>query len=201
MKRREEMSFGERIYLIEIAKGFSVTFGKLVRNLTLHVLHLLGLAKEIRAGASIQYPEERRTYPSRYRGRHRLTLYDNGDVRCTACFLCATACPARCIYIEPAEHPDPKVEKFPKRYEIDTLLCIYCGYCVEACPVDAIRMDTGLHPEVYPPDPRMFIEDKETLMRRSQLLEKEGAEVLYRMHMSKVRRIESDPFKEPTFDL
>lgn len=190
MKRREEMSFLEKIYVVEILRGLTVTLGLLIRNFTLHVLHLFGLRTQVLASASIQYPDERREYPSRYRGRHRLTLKDNGDIKCTSCFLCATACPARCIYIEPAEHDDPTIEKFPKRYEIDTLLCIYCGYCVEACPVDAIRMDTGLHPEVYKPDPRLFIEDKETLMQRSLELDELGPKELFERHMRKMQVIE-----------
>ena len=194
MKRREEMTFLERIYLVEIASGVVFTFGKLIRNFTLHVLHLFGLKSSVAASASIQYPNERRAYPDRFRGRHRLTLHTDGSVRCTSCFLCATACPARCIYIEAAEHDDPTIEKFPRRYEIDTLLCIYCGYCVEACPVDAIRMDTGIHPEVYPPDPRLFIEDKETLMERSRLLEDIGPEALFEQHMKKMQRLETDPY-------
>src|SRR4051812_37867553 len=131
MKRREEMGFLERIYIVEVLRGVSITYWKLVRNLSLHIFHLFGIRKNVPAGACIQYPNERRAYPVRYRGRHRLTLKENGDIKCTSCFLCATACPARCIYIEAAEHDDPNVEKFPHRYEIDTLLCIYCGYCVE----------------------------------------------------------------------
>lgn len=190
MKRREEMTFLERLYLVEVLRGFFVTSGMLIKNFTLHSLHLLGLRRAVKASVSIQYPDERRQYPSRYRGRHRLTLKDNGDLKCTACFLCATACPARCIHIEPAEHEDPQIEKFPDRYEIDTLLCIYCGYCVEACPVDAIRMDTGLHPEVYPPDPRLFIEDKEVLMMRSLDMAEFGSETLYDMHLEKMKRVE-----------
>ena len=195
MKRREEMSFLERIYVVEVLRGLRITFGKLIRNFTLHLLHVFGIAKDVKASASIQYPNERRPYPTRFRGRHRLTLYENGDVKCTSCFLCATACPARCIYIEAAEHPDPKIEKFPHRYEIDTLLCIYCGYCVEACPVDAIRMDTGIHPEIYPPDPRRYIEDKETLMMRSRTLEDLGPQYLYEEHIQKMQKLEQDPFK------
>lgn len=196
MKRREEMTFLEQFYLLEVVKGLGVTLSRLVRNLCLHILHYFGLAKRLEADVTVSYPDERRPYPPRYRGRHRLTLKDNGDIKCTACFLCATACPARCIYIEAAEHDDPKVEKFPKRYEIDTLLCIYCGYCVEACPVDAIRMDTGIHPEVYQPDPRLFIEDKETLMLRSVQLKKHGAEGLFQQHLKKMQRVEQEPFAE-----
>lgn len=194
MKRREEMSFLERLYVVEIFKGVVITFGKLLRNLTLHILHSLGIGRGTQASASIQYPNERRAYPERYRGRHRLTLYPSGDIRCTSCFLCATACPAKCIYIEAAEHDDPTIEKFPHRYEIDTLLCIYCGYCVEACPVDAIRMDTGIHPEIYPPDPRLFIEDKEVLMGRSRVLEDIGKDALYERHMEKIQNLEKHPF-------
>lgn len=190
MKRREEMTFLERIYVVEIFKGLTITYGKLLKNLWLHTLRFLGVKTAEAPGVAIQYPNARRPYPARYRGRHRLTLHDNGDVKCTSCFLCATACPARCIYIEACEHDDPSVEKFPKRYEIDTLLCIYCGYCVEACPVDAIRMDTGLHPEVYPADPRLFIEDKETLMTRSRILEDNGPEKLYDMHMKRMQELE-----------
>jgi len=190
MKRREEMTFLEKIYVVEIFKGLTITYGKLLKNLWLHVLRAFGCKTSEAPGVAIQYPNQRRAYPPRYRGRHRLTLYENGDVKCTSCFLCATACPARCIYIEACEHEDPNVEKFPKRYEIDTLLCIYCGYCVEACPVDAIRMDTGLHPEVYPADPRLFIEDKETLMERSRILENYGPERLYDMHMKRMQELE-----------
>jgi NADH-quinone oxidoreductase subunit I len=193
MKRREEMTFLERIYLVEIVRGVILTFGRLLNNLGLHLLHRVGLKTDLKAGVSIQYPNQRREYPARYRGRHRLTLKENGDVKCTACFLCATACPARCIHIAAAESNDTSVEKFPHRYEIDTLLCIYCGYCVEACPVDAIRMDTGIHPEVYPPDPRMFIEDKETLMARSRVLEDFGPESLYEAHMQRMQAIEKNP--------
>jgi NADH-quinone oxidoreductase subunit I len=193
MRRREEMSFLERIYLVEIVKGVFITFSRLLRNFSLHVAQAFGLYKTAKASASIQYPNERREYPERYRGRHRLTLYPNGDVKCTSCFLCATACPAKCIYIEACEHDDPEVEKFPNRYEIDTLLCIYCGYCVEACPVDAIRMDTNLHPEVYPADPRNFIEDKEVLMQRSRDMEDKGPEQLFREHMQKMQELEKRP--------
>ncbi len=199
MKRRSDMTLLERLYLLEVARGVSLTLGNLAKNTLLYLLSLAGISKN-KGVVTVQYPEERRDYPPRYRGRHRLTLKDDGGVKCTACFLCATACPARCIYIEPAEHGDPAVEKFPHRYEIDTLLCIYCGYCVEACPVDAIRMDTGIHPLVYPPDPRLFIEDKEVLMARSRAIEDNGREALFKEHMQQMQDLEKRPAEAPVFE-
>ncbi|MGO8915237.1 MAG: NuoI/complex I 23 kDa subunit family protein [Stellaceae bacterium] len=168
------MTLSERLYLPEILKGLLVTNYHFCRNLALHVAHLMGLAKNRRAATTTQYPEERKRYSDGYRGSHRLTLKPDGSVRCTSCFLCATACPAQCIYIEAGEHPDPHIEKFPLRYEIDTLRCIYCGMCVEACPCDAIRMDTYVHPRIWGFDRKDFIEPKEVLMHRSQVLEQKG---------------------------
>jgi NADH-quinone oxidoreductase subunit I len=176
MKRREEMTFWEKIYLPEIVKGLAITSYHLTRNLAINAAHLLGLAKSRRAFTTVQYPEERKRYSDNYRGSHRLTLREDGSVRCTACYLCATACPAQCIYIEAGESPNPRVEKFPVRYEIDTLRCIYCGLCVEACPCDAIRMDTYVHPRIWGFDRKDFIETKEMLMHRSRVVAEKGRE-------------------------
>ncbi|MDB5108125.1 MAG: nuoI [Candidatus Binatus sp.] len=174
MKRSEQMTFWERIYLPEILKGLAVTNYHLFRNLAIHTAHLFGLKKNENATATTQYPEERKRYPDTFRGSHRLTLRPDSSVRCTACFLCATACPAQCIYIEAGEAPDPHIEKYPLRYEIDTLRCIYCGLCVEACPCDAIRMDTYVHPRIWGFDRKDFVETKEQLMHRSVVLEEKG---------------------------
>ena len=89
--------------------------------------------------------EERPSYISeRYRGLHRLTHREDESVACVACFMCATACPSNCIFIEATERTDSVDEKMPARFAIDTLECVFCGYCVEACPCDAFRMDTGI---------------------------------------------------------
>ena len=168
----------ERLYLPEIFRGVAVTTGHFVRNMTLHMLHLFGIARDRSAMVTVQYPEQRKVYSEGFRGAHRLTLKPDGSVRCTSCFLCATACPAKCIHIEAGEHPDPTVEKYPVRYEIDTLQCIYCGMCVEACPCDAIRMDTFVHPRIHGYRREDFIETKQVLMERSHILETRGRDAL-----------------------
>ncbi|HVN84626.1 MAG TPA: NADH-quinone oxidoreductase subunit I [Candidatus Binatia bacterium] len=175
---RGDLTLLERWYVTEIVRGLAVTMYRFWRNLTLHGLHVLGLAKDRRAAITVQYPEQHKRYPDNYRGSHRLTLKADSSVRCTACFLCATACPANCIYIEAGAHPDPMVEKFPLRYEIDTLRCIYCGLCVEACPCDAIRMDTYVHPKIWGYNRADFIETKEVLMGRSKVIAERGREAL-----------------------
>jgi len=131
------MSFGERLYLPLLA-GLAVTLRHMIQN-------LFGLRKRV----TIQYPEERREYSHRYRGHHILTTRPDGSVRCVACFLCATACPAECIHIEAGEHPDVNIEKYPVVYEIDMLRCVFCGYCVDACPEEAIIMSNNYDMAFY----------------------------------------------------
>lgn len=91
-------------------------------------------------GATIQYPEENRPVSTRYRGIHILTVRQDGSPKCVACYMCATVCPAECIYIESGERPEKSIEKYPTRFEIDLLRCVYCGFCVDACPEEAIIM-------------------------------------------------------------
>lgn len=152
-------TIGDQAYLPAIAKGLGQTFSRLVTN-------LLG-PEEKKKTATVRYPDETRDYPERFRGVHRLTHRDDGSPRCVACLCCSTACPAQCIYIEPAEYAEGDArhgyERFPRVFVIDELRCIFCGFCVEACPCDAIRMDTATH---VPASGKRedFIFHKETLM-------------------------------------
>lgn len=88
------------------------------------------------------YPDTPPKFQERYRGGHVLQRDEYGLEKCVACFLCAAACPADCIYIEAAENTETDRmsggERYAKVYNIDYNRCIFCGYCVEACPTDAI---------------------------------------------------------------
>lgn len=146
----------ESAYFVEIVKGLAVTGKHLVRNL-LHTDQM----------PTIQYPDQKREYGPRFRGRHRLTKRDDGSPRCVACMMCSTVCPADCIEIEAGEHLDPTIEKYPKTFTIDLLRCVYCGLCEEACPCDAIRMDTGIY-EISADNRQAFVVDKEFLLNNDK---------------------------------
>ena len=95
---------------------------------------------------TVSYPDEEPVIgnPQIYRGVHRLNRDEQGRVKCVACYMCATACPAHCIDIvaAPAPREWKDREKYPETFVIDELRCIYCGMCEEACPVDAIELTT-----------------------------------------------------------
>ena len=92
-------------------------------------------------------------FQDRFRGMHVLQRDENGLEKCVACFLCAAACPANCIYIEAAENTAEQrisgAERYAKVYNIDYNRCIFCGYCVEACPTDAITHGHGFELATY----------------------------------------------------
>ena len=118
-------------------RAFGVTFSRLFTSL---------IKRDM---PTINYPEQTRNYSERFRGTHILTVRDDGSLKCVACYMCATICPAECIYIEAAEHPNPEIEKFPKLFNIDMMRCIYCGFCVDACPEEAIVMSREHHQAAY----------------------------------------------------
>ncbi|GAI10793.1 unnamed protein product, partial [marine sediment metagenome] len=53
---------------------------------------------------TLDYPREKAPMAPRYRGKHYLERYDDGTERCVCCGLCAAACPADAIYMEPEEN-------------------------------------------------------------------------------------------------
>jgi NADH-quinone oxidoreductase subunit I len=134
-----------------LAKGFSVTFKTMFFQPTV----------------TENYPEEPVHFEDRYRGVHVLKRDENGLEKCVACFLCAAACPANCIYIEAAEntgdHRISAAERYAKVYNIDYNRCIFCGYCVEACPCDAITHGHGFEIAAY--DTNSLVYRKEQLLQ------------------------------------
>ncbi|GEJ57902.1 NuoI/complex I 23 kDa subunit family protein [Anaeromyxobacter diazotrophicus] len=138
----------ERLYFPEVIRGVGILMKQFLRNFFFgreKNPDMLARDRSLSQNATLQYPEERVPYPPGYRGLHRLVPREDGRPRCVACYMCATICPAQCIYIEAGELPDDPIEKYPTKFVIDELRCVVCGFCVEACPKDAIRMDSGEH--------------------------------------------------------
>jgi NADH-quinone oxidoreductase subunit I len=131
---KKEMSFWEKLYLPAILGGMGITIKHFFRK-----------------KPTIKYPEEQREFASIYRGMHVLKRDENGAERCTACGLCAVACPAEAITMEAAERKPGeenlyREEKYAKIYEINMLRCIFCGLCEEACPKEAIFLTDRIVP-------------------------------------------------------
>ena len=128
------------------------------------------MVKSLFGGAvTVQFPEQKRQTSGRYRGIHILTARQDGTPKCVACYMCATACPAECIYIESGERPEITIEKYPTRFEIDLLRCVYCGFCVDACPEEAIIMSR--ENDLVGTSREELIIDRDRLMARAKLVE------------------------------
>jgi NADH-quinone oxidoreductase subunit I len=122
----KKMTFWEKIYLPAILQGMWITLSHLLTKKT-----------------TIRYPEKKREFSEIYRGKQVLKRDDEGRERCTACGLCAVACPAEAITMIAAERKLGeehlyREEKYASTYEINMLRCIFCGLCEEACPKEAI---------------------------------------------------------------
>jgi len=146
----KKMTFMEWIYIPAIIKGMSIT-----------LKHFFGKK------ATINYPEQKREFSKVYRGQHVLKRDDLGRERCTACGLCAVACPAEAITMvaaerKPGEENLYREEKYAAIYEINMIRCIFCGDCEEACPKEAIFLTDRIVASEYERAP--FIYGKDTLV-------------------------------------
>src|ERR1700727_2577246 len=145
------LNFAERIYLPAIVKGLAIT-----------MKHFL-----FRKDVTVRYPEQKREFSENFRGMHSLKRDEAGAERCTACGLCALACPAEAITMEAAERKPGeehlyREEKYAAKYEINMLRCIFCGFCEDACPKDAIYLTETVMPSNY--TRQSFIYKKEDLL-------------------------------------
>lgn len=164
----KDQSFAEKIYFPAIIKGMAVTFSHLFKK-----------------RPTIMYPEQKREFAPIYRGMHVLKRDDNGAERCTACGMCAVACPAEAITMENGERRKGeehlyREEKYAITYEINMLRCIYCGLCEDACPKEAIFLTDRIVPTEFERDDFIYGKDKllEPIDKRIDVSKRQTPEVL-----------------------
>jgi NADH-quinone oxidoreductase subunit I len=148
----KEMTFTEKLYLPAILGGLRITMTHLFKKRT-----------------TVKYPEELREHSPVFRGLHVLKRDAEGRENCTACGLCAVACPAEAITIVAAEREKGeehlyREEKYAAVYDINMLRCIFCGLCEEACPKDAVYLTNRIVLSEY--DRKDFLWHKEDLVEK-----------------------------------
>ena len=159
---RKPMTLVEKLYLWNILKGMAITFSHIFKR-----------------KPTINYPEQKRSFSAVFRGLQVLNRDEEGRERCTACGLCAVACPAEAITMEAAERLPGEEnlyleEKYAAKYEINMLRCIFCGLCEEACPKDAIYLSQTFAPANY--GRKGFIYKKDDLLIPHPVNDKEAYE-------------------------
>jgi NADH-quinone oxidoreductase subunit I len=164
----KEMTFSERMYFPAILKGMFITLGHLFKK-----------------KATIKYPEQTREFAPVYRGLHVLKRDDDGAERCTACGLCAVACPAEAITMISAERENGeehlyREEKYAAVYEINMLRCIFCGLCEDACPKEAIFLTDKIVDVDVKRNSFIYGKDKlvETMTERIDVTKRQTEEVV-----------------------
>jgi NADH-quinone oxidoreductase subunit I len=162
------MNLWERMYLPAILGGIIITFKHLFKR-----------------PPTFRYPEKTREISEVWRGQHVLKRDDKGAERCTACGLCAVACPAEAITMTAGERKKGeenlyREEKYATTYEINMLRCIFCGFCEEACPKEAIFLTDRLVPTEFERGDFIYGKDKlvEPVDERVDVTKRQTPEVL-----------------------
>ncbi len=145
---KKEMTFLEKMYLPAIIGGMMIT-----------------LKHFFMKKVTFDYPKIKRLFSQVYRGQHVLKRDEIGAERCTACGMCAVACPAEAITMtaeerKPGEEHLYREEKYASVYEINMLRCIFCGYCEDACPTNAIVLEAIEFPTGYTREEMIYTKER-----------------------------------------
>ena len=116
--------------MLRYVKGFFSGFGVTFKHL-------------LQPKETINYPDVKREYSLRFRGKHMLAVDEAGQELCVGCGLCEAVCPAKAIRVVSEENEGQALtwsERYAAIYEVDLIRCIFCGLCEEACPTNAVRL-------------------------------------------------------------